>query len=257
MKYDLLNEDYKEHLETLCLANLPIEFYGQTLRHLTVREIMLMGEGYNKLILPFTLSKDMLPMDYNGEFYVLEVLLCSDMNEYLIDAIEILKLLFDTDKINVFKEEIVVNEKLFIDKYRFEELRNIILMMFNLQQYKKNLNESRVLTLGQIEKIENPREKSYQKKKYEAYKREQKQKYKSISLSNVYNTIVHSSDGIIDYNKPLGFNVYQLYNTFNILHKKENYKYVMSVATSGYCTDIKKLDLRPLSQQIATSNNKK
>lgn len=250
MKYDLLNEDYKEHLETLCLANLPIEFYGQTLRHLTVREIMLMGERYNKLILPFTLSKDMLPMDYNGEFYVLEVLLCSDMNEYLIDAIEILKLLFDTDKINVFKEEIVVNEKLFIDKYRFEELVNIILKMLNLTKYKKPKNNGeKYLTLEQIKNIEDIREQKYQMSIYKKRQKEERKKYKFVSLSNVYNCVANLNG--IDYEKPLNLNIYQLYNTFTVLNKKEQYSYVMKVATSGFCSDVKKLDLRSLPERVA------
>lgn len=249
MSYDLKNEDYKEHLEILCLANLPIEFYGEHIKHLTVKEIMLMGNEYSEVISPFTFSKEMFN-GFQGEFFTLDVLLCIEMREYLARAIVLLKMLFDTDDINIFKNEIVVNGRLFIDKYKFEELTNIILKMSNVQKYKKPKdNAEKKLTLEHIEKIENPREKRFMMKMYEDEQKKNKEKYKSISLYNVYNCVSNLNG--IDYEKPLGFNIYQLYNTFSVLHKKEQHSYVMKVATSGFCSDVKKLDLRSLSERVA------
>lgn len=251
MSYNLNDDNYKEYVEMLCLANLPIEFYGKYIRHLTIKEIMTLGDRYSQFLAPFTISKDVFD-GHEGKFYTLDVLLY--INEYLDNSFELLKMLFDTDDIQVFGEEIIIDSELFIDKFKFEELTEVILKMFSISRYKKKENENRrILTPDKIEKIKDPREKSYQKRKYEAYMKEQREKNKVISLMNVYNTVVHFSDGKIDYNSVLDFNIYQLYNTFTILHKKENYRYVMSIATSGYCSDVKKLDLRPLSQQILTS----
>lgn len=250
MKYDLSNEDYKEHLETLCLANLPIEFYGEYIRHLTIKEIMLMGQKkYGDLIAPFTFSKEMFN-GFQGDFYTLEVLLCVEMREYFKNVIVMLKILFDTDNIKVFKDEIIINDRLFIDKYKFEELTSIILKMSNVQKYKKPKDDGeKKLTLEEINKIEDVRERRYQMRIYEKDKKEQKEKYKSIALYNVYN-LVSNSNGV-DYDKPLNFNIYQLYNTFGVLHKKENHNYNMRLASSGMVSEVKKLDLRPLSQKIA------
>lgn len=249
MSYNLNDDDYKEYVEMLCLANLPIEFYGEYLRHLTIKEIMLMGDRYNLLIAPFTLSRDMFD-GYEGKFYTLDVLLY--LREYLDNAIAMLELLFDTKNIEVFENEIIVNGRLFIDRDKFEELTNIILKMSNVCKYKKNKNsngEDECMTLEQIEKIKDPREKRYQMRIYENTRKEQKKKYKSVSLYNVYNC-VSNLDGI-DYEKTLRLNVYQLYNSFTILNKKEQYDYSMKVATSGYCSDVKKLDLRSLPERVA------
>jgi hypothetical protein len=252
--YDLKDEQYMEYIEGLCLANMPIEFYGQHLRHLTVKEVLLMGEKkYSELILPFSFSEETFPEGTFNEFYLLDVLSLPNMEEYLSNSIETLKLFFDTDDIKIWSAEglgieVIINGSLFLDKIKFEKLREIILKICNIGKLKKNTDEEKTLTLEQINKIKDAREREYQMAIYENNNKNKKDKYKSISLYNVYNYV--SNADIVDYEKPLKFNLYQLYNTFNINHKKENYRYTMRIVSSGMCTDTKKFDLRPLSQQI-------
>lgn len=260
LNYDLKNdEDYSSYVEGLCLANLPIEFYGQHLRHITVREALLMGEKrYSDLIIPFCLTPSVVFKENVKNVYLLEMLALPELNKYLEFTVDALKLFFDTENISVIKTdnfgvEIVVNNSLFLDKIKFEELSNIILKMCNATKITKdNLKKSegeRTLTLEQIENIKDRRERDYQMAIYKNNQKNKSKQKKTKALYNVYNFVCNND--VVDYEKPLGFNLYQLYNTFNINHQKDNYKYTMRIVTSGMCSDTKKLDLRPLSQQIA------
>lgn len=256
-KYDLKDEDFCAYIEGLCLGNLPIEFYGEYLRHITVKELLLMGEKkYSELIAPFTLTKDIFSGDA-GDIYLLEILSLPKLDEYFEFTIEALKLFFNTDNVSVAKIgdseiEIIINNSLFIDKIKFEELREIILKICNATKLTNDKldrsKEEKTLTLEQINCIKNKRERDYQMAIYERNNKKNKEKNKSMALYNVYNYVCNSD--AVDYEKPLNFNLYQLYNTYNINHRKDSYKYTMRILASGMCSDTKKLDLRPLSQQI-------
>lgn len=252
MSYSLQDDDFKDYVELRCLTNLPINFYGEKLRHLTVKEIIEMSDVnndvYSQMVTPLTFTRDLF-QGFEGDFNLFEILLVPEMSAYMNSVIQLLKILFDTDKVYVFEGELVVNDRLFIDKYKFEELREIVLKMNNLQKFKKKVDGEKTLTLEEIEKIEDQREKRYQMRIYENRKKEERKKNKAVSLMNVYNTVVHSGE-FFDYSKPLEFNVYQLYNTFSVLHKKENHEYTMRLASSGMVTDVKKLDTNPLSKKL-------
>lgn len=256
--YDLNDFEFNSYIEGLCLANLPIDFYGKELYHINVKDLLKMGEKkYSGLIVPFSLSQEVVFEKEIEGIYLLEIISIPELAEHLENMAEALKIFFKTDDVNIFRSkdteevEIVIDGDLFIDKLKFEELSGLILKMCNTEKLKRtdeSKEKEKTLTLEQINSIKDKREREYQLAIYNSNQKKKANKNKSMALYNVYSYVCNNDT--VDYEKPLRFNIYQLYNTFNINHKKDEYKYTMRVLASGMCSDTKKLDLRPLSQQI-------
>lgn len=264
--YNVEDEKYLLHLRSLCLAGLPVPFYNKYLHHINVKDIFTMGEEiYNTMVNTFRLNSDALLGNSNGERFLLDILTTNNFEasvqmEY---CVEFLKILFTTEKIvlvdmpnddgRTTHKEVVVDDVLWLDKYKFEQLSEIIQVMCYLKKVTKEDvkkdNQEKRLTYEQIISIKDRREREYQLAIYNKNKKEEDKQRKTLSLYSVFNYICHSS-GVIDYEKPLTFNVYQFYNTYLILNKSEKYDYEMGLLSSGMVSDVKKIDTRWFSQRI-------
>lgn len=263
--YNVEDEKYLLHLRSLCLAGLPIPFYNKFLHHIIVKDIFIMDEEvYNTLVSTFRLNSDAL-LGVNKERFLLDILTANELEssvqiEY---CVEFLKLLFETENIVLVDmqnddsekthKEIIVDNMLWLDKYKFEQLSEIVQVMCYLKKVtKEDIERSKKekrLTYEQIMGIKDRREREYQLAIYNKNKKEDDKQRKALNLYSIYNYICHSS-GTIDYEKPLTFNIYQFYNTYLILNKAEKYNYEMGLISSGMAADTKKIDTRWFSQRI-------
>ena len=266
--YDMNDYDYKEYVRGLCLAGLPIPFYSKQLNHIKVKDVFMMGESnYNMLINPFRINSDVLfEKPKNGEKrYLLDILLSNDyqMHIQLQFVLEFLKLVFATDKIELthmtnengdgFHKEILVDNDLWIDREKFEQLSEIILEMNRLKKItKSDINiekKERRLTYEQIMNIKDRRERDYQLAIYKKNQKEEAKQRKASGFYSIYNYVCHSSN-MVDYEKPLNLNLFQFHNTYIILNKTEKYRYDMRLISSGMITDFKKIDTRWFNERI-------
>ena len=254
-KYDLNDESYSIYLEGLCLSGLPIEFYGQSIRQLTTKEVILMGEEeFNNLITPFSLSKEVLLENPNADIFILDLFVLDQFRDCLEHLIKALRLFFNTENIKIWNNdnhlELIVNDELFIDGFKFEELRKIVLKMNNTRELTKDdlkKNEKKEELKFKDDRLKEQWQKFMEARRKRNESEENKKKLRYIKVMNVYNFI--SNYDKIDYKMPLELTIYQLYNSYNDCHMKDNYIYTMRIATSGMVNS-KDLDLTPLSQRI-------
>lgn len=262
--YDVKDEEYLSYLKNLCLADLPVPFYNKNLYHIKVKDIFMMGEElYSSLIKPIRLNSEALlgELQVGEERFLLDVLLADDTQmDY---CLELLKIIFKTNNVKMSEiqndnmkglhREIIIDDVLWLDKYKFEQISEIIQKMCYLKKITKDdikgETKEKKLTYEQIMSIKDTREREYQLAIYNKNKKEDNQKQKVIGLYSVYNYVCHASN-IIDYDKPLNFNLYQLYNTYKILHKAEKYRYDMRLMASGMISDLKKMDTRWFNERI-------
>lgn len=264
--YNIENTEYLEYVKSLCLAGIPIPFYNTFLHHIKVKDIFVMSEDiYNSLVRPFRLNSDVLfgKTENGNKRFLLDILASDKDGVQLGKCLEILKIIFNTENIEIndmknddlqgYHKEIVVNNTLWLDKYKFEQLSEIILKMCYLRKVtEEDVNDNskeKKLTYEQIMNIKDKRERDYQLAIYNKNKSEEKKQSKALSLYSVFNYICHAS-GVIDYEKPLNFNIYQFYNTYKILRESEKYKYDMRLVSSGMVSDIKKMDTRWFNERI-------
>lgn len=69
-----------------------------------------------------------------------------------------------------------------------------------------------------------------------------------MKLVNVYDYIVHSQNNI-NYDAPLEWSIYQLYNSYQNLHTRDNINFLYDVASNGMLSSKEKL--KSLSEEIA------
>lgn len=254
--YDMSDEDYKEYVKGLCLAGLPIPFYNKLLNHLLIEDLFKIGdEKYRFITTIFRLDTSNMPNQ--GENILDLISESTELEKYFDLCIEFLKMLFSTEDIRIQDilghREIVIDEELYINSEKFKELSDIILTMCYLKKVKKEDIKSKPkekrLTLEQIMSIKDTREREYQLAIYNKNKNDEDKQDKVLSLYNVYNYISNFL-GNIDYKKPLKLNLYQFYNSFEVLRKTEKYNNDMRTITSGMCSDVKKIDTRFFSERI-------
>lgn len=253
--YNLDNEQYATYIEGLCLANLPIEFYGQYLKQLYVKDILLLGEEeYGKLITPFTLSKEILLENPNTDIFLLDIYSLDEFRTELEYLIKALKLFFNTSDIELWNNgqnlEIIINKNLFLDGNKFEKLRKIILKTNNTRELtKEDLKKTEEKSFSfKDNKLKSEWQLFMEERRRKKESKNEKKKDRATNIINVYNFISNCNN--IDYKMPLELTIYQLYNSYNNYHIKDNYNYTMRIATSGM-VDSKDLDLTPLSQRMA------
>lgn len=251
-KYNLKDDNYTNLINGLCLAKIPIEFYGEYLHHLTVKDILIMGEEeYKKLMMPFMLSKEVILKDVNLNISMLDIL--TDISfqhycEYLKMALKLLFKIDDSDikivSIDGKHNEIIINNRLYINGDKFEQLRLIILKMNNLTELKKKDIEKSTVKSSNEEYNKRLAVFYSGKKEYE----ENKKKDKSGDIYNLYNLVVHLQNKI-DYDNVLNFSIYQLYNSVKNLNIKEDYDFTRRLYSSGQIT-LKNLEIPIYYKQI-------
>lgn len=258
-KYDLNDEEFCAYIEGLCLGKRPIEFYGEYLYHLKVEEILDMSEEeYEKMMLPFMLSKEVVLEDSNYDISMLDILTDKSFEKYYDYLIASLKIFFrigDDDiqvgSIDGEHNEIVIKNKLYINNTMFDELRLILLKMNKLTELrKKDVTKDSEYKSSNDEYNKRLSVFYAGKKEYE----ERKGKDKSNSIVNMYNLAVHLQNQI-DYDKVLQFSVYQLYNSVKNLSIKEDYNFTRRLYSSGQIT-LKNLEIPIYYKQILDSDGK-
>lgn len=254
-KYNLNNEEYNQHLEGLLLANLPIDFYGFNMSQLTVREILLMGEHeYSKLIRPFGINKNIVNDEKikQSNLKTLDILYAMNDNNFE-NCIKLIKLLFglDDDEITIIMlstPEIIVRKdgnSLFINSDRFEQLKYIILKMFNAREItEEDINKDNKQLKFKDDETKSSWDAFMKRRKSN---KDNKKKDNQVRLYNVYNFMSNCNG--IDYKSCLELTIYQIFNSYNIKHIKDNVDYTMKIATNGMCS-AEGLDLSPLSVRI-------
>jgi hypothetical protein len=162
---------------------------------------------------------------------------------------------YKVDLVIVDETNPIVNPpKLFMSSRMFEELKKIILLIYNdgkefhredyLKQNDKELTSNNANDAERLKRFyqgANAYKKSTEK--------DNKGKINKIArFSNVYNTVVNwACNG--DYEKALKRNIYQLYSTYNFIHAESNYNYVLNISSNGMATE--SLKIVPLPEQVA------
>ncbi|WP_346938179.1 hypothetical protein [uncultured Clostridium sp.] len=266
---DLNDEKQKYYYLGNCMIREPIDFYTEKIYQPIVRDIFKMGEDdYKELLSPFILSRDLFS-DKPSDMRIFEILMSDmqiimslksslsyfmkiDIFEYIendegeIEKKENIKTFTVDDKsIGRSRNKIIIKDKLIIDDDKFDELKSLILFMCNVKEITKtdldNGNEANEYKF---------KDEEYGKKFDKLFKNRKKEKSKvnkKVQLVNVYNYIVHAQDSI-DYDRPLKWSIYQLYNSYQDLHKKENVKFIYDVVSNGMGS--KDTKLQSLSETI-------
>lgn len=254
MNINFNSEDYKDYLEGLCLSGKPIPFYNLQINHLLVSEVFDIGESnINDLVLPFAITKDIIEGFSKLDLGLLDLFLLINDDKYIKNVQIMLSILFKTEIDNVVvwqyvdenklpRAEIIVNNELWIDNNKFDELRKIILKITNSKEIKKKDLKSNEMN------FEDKKDVSRFAKLFKGREKEKTKKNKSFKLYNIFNSVVHFQYNI-DYEKVLNMTIYQLYNTYTNLSVKENHDYTMRLASSGM-VDTKGLEIKSLSEKL-------
>lgn len=239
--YDMNDEDYKEYVKGLCLAGLPIPFYNKEISYLTVRDVFRMGnDNYYKMISLFAFNKEHYLKDSKVDSPILDIL-DKQQNSYelfdlIIDFLTIalnLKTKPTPSMIGSHLEINIDDGDLYIDSDKFEELRKIILYMYNLKEIK--LYEETQKSIASED------DKKRFEKLFKGRKKKAEAKKKIDTISNVYNYVVHKQQKI-DYENVLNWSIFRLYNTFNSFQVEESYKFNRDLYSSGMM-ELKKVEI--------------
>lgn len=255
------DENYIRYFKSLALMNKPIDFYGKKIYIPLVEEVLGMREDrFNKLLLPFVHNKKSLSIDIEevGLLDIYESLTQQQLanghsdNLFIDFVVDSIKMFFKTDSVDVINMgtiEVVVDRDLFIDSNKFNELKEIILLICKLKELdapKKSDIEVK------LEKITDIREREYQRRILENKQKEENIDDLQSKLYNIYNNVVLLTGGL-SYEKVSKLNIYQLYNTHKGLGILNNIKfdkdiYVSSI--SNYEVDLKKYKIKNLLEEI-------
>lgn len=243
---DLNDEKQKYFYLNKCVSGKPVDFYGEKIYQPTVDEVFEMGEDtYYEFLSPFIVGRGLYnaPDDMNTYECIMNnkkmiVNLIMAINYFLkIDNVRIYECRSLSKKLGRPVNQIILNDRLIIDNNKFEELKQIILLICNTKEVDKDdVEENKQEISGKFksskEKLLKGRSKSKKKQNEE----------KRVKLANVYNFIVHSQDKI-DYQNPLTWTIYQLYDTYQLQHMKENIKFIYDIASNGMLEKGKELEL--------------
>lgn len=252
-KYNINDEEYKQYLEGLLIANLPIEFYGLTIKSFSVKEILIMGENrLNEIMKPFLVDITLMDESLvkNGFKNLDVVAMLGD--SYINNLKTCISLIFDLsiEKISLLpnvRTELVIdtnNGFLFINADRFDELRNILMHVFKI----KKVTKKELLELNNQMKFQDNKYSERFAKLFKGRAKE-KTKQKAITVGQMYNLVVHSQENI-DYQNVLNWSLYQLYNTYKSLGIKESHSFNMRFYSSGMAS-FKAEDIKTLYQQLS------
>lgn len=234
--YDVEDYEYREYLRGLCLLNKPIPFYNKFINHISIGDIITMGEkAYMDMISVFALNKKYITNGQDIDIGLLDILFVNADRDVIFgsifSALKLLMNLKNNPELVPIKNddgyehiEIVLDGLLFIDSEKYEELRKIILFInhikdleFKVESKKKMINDS---DKKRFEKLFKGREKSKQKED------------KKNTILNFYNCVVHMQNPV-DYDSISKWSIYRLYNTFNNLRIREDYDFNRNLYSSG------------------------
>lgn len=250
---DLNDEKQKYFYLGKCVSGKPVDFYGEKIYQPTVDEIFEMGEdAYYEFLSPFIVGRGLYnaPDDMNTYECIMNnkkmiVNLIMAINYFLkIDNVRIYECKSLSKKLGRPVNQIILNDRLIIDNNKFEEFKQIILLICNTKEVDKDDVENDSFKCKdskyneKVSKLLENRSKSIKKQN----------EIKKVKLMNVYDYIVHSQS-IIDYDAPLKWTIYQIYNTYKNLHIKEGVTFTYSVASNGLLDKDQKL--KQLSDEIA------
>lgn len=231
------DEEYRNYLKGLCLANLPVPFYGLYLSHITIKDIVEMGETvYRKTILPISLSKEVILKDCNIDIELIDLLMSTEeLASYRENLIKLLSLVFKVEfkditiaSLDGVHNEIIIKNKLFMNNNIFKNFKDIVLFMNKLKEIKlKDLSDNKFKS---SDETYNKRLEVFYKGKAEY--EEIKKNENTDEILNLYSFIVHIQN-TVDYERVLKLNVYQLYNSAKELTKKEDYNFTRNIYSSG------------------------
>lgn len=253
---NLNDEKQKYFYLEKCITRKPIYFYGLKIYPPIIDDIFEMGEDrYKELLTPFILSNEYLKLP--NIVSLLEDIYLSDnyMSELLIISLGyFMKLekhdftVFRPEKKNGTKGKIIVKNALIINDEKFNELKILMQTMCNVPELTK-------ADLENGSEIEYKFKDEESRRKYEEFLKEKnkalsktKTSDKRVKLVNVYDYIVHAQDNI-NYDIPLKWSIYQLYNSYQNLHTRDNIRFTYDVASNGMLDSKEKL--KTLSEEIA------
>lgn len=251
-----LNDDKEKYyyLEK-CITRKLIDFYGLKIYPPIVDAIFEMGEDkYKELLMPFILSNEYLKLP--NTYGLLEDVYLFDgyMSELLILSLcYFMKLkredfkIFKPENKNGVKGKIIIKDRFIVNNDKFNELKILIQMMCNVKELTKadldNEDEDKYEFVS-----EEARRKAEQYLKEKKKATNKKTQDKRVKLVNVYDYVVHAQDNI-NYDAPLEWSIYQLYNSYQNLHMRENIQFTYDVASNGMLNSKEKL--KTLSEEIA------
>lgn len=253
--YNMKDEEYKKYIKGLCIANIPIDFYGLKINHIKVLDIFNMGEDeYKRTIYPMTLSKEVLLKNTNIDVNLLD-LLTSDI--YYDSLVKCLCMILDLKKEDIgvvsldgLHNEIIINKfGVFITGHMFDQLKDIVLF----------INCLRGLTLEDLEdKHFKSSNNEYNERLAVFYKGKEeydktKENEDQNEIFNLCNFLIHIQSKI-DYKNVLDLNIYQFYNSIQVLNYKEDYNFTRDIYSSGQIS-LKGVDI-PKFYKIIKENKK-
>lgn len=245
---DLNDEKQKYFYLGKCVSGKDIDFYGFKIKQPTVDEIFDMGEdSFYKILTPFILGRNLYqaPDDMslfecimnNKEVCMSLFLAINYFMKVDFEDMKIYESVSMSKKLGRKVNQLIVNGKLIIDSDKFEELKTIVLMISNTKEVNKNDVAEEDNFKGLSEETRKMKEKLLKGRKKKNISSDEKK----VKLVNVYNYVVHCQE-VIDYEKSLKWTIYQLYNTYQNEHIKENTKFLFDVASNGMLDKNSKLE---------------
>lgn len=258
--YDVEDKNYRNYIKGLSLANKPISFYTRNINHISVSDVLSMGEEtYKRIMLPFILSKEFIFGEDIPNVDILDILTDDSFSKYQDDLVFAISLVLNVDlnnvkivKIDTYHKEIVVEDKVFannlyIDNSKFEELKSIVLFINNLRELKKTDNEKD--RFKSTDEYNKRLEVFYKgKEEYDKVKTEKS----NGDILNMFDFLVHFQNNI-DYNKVLQMNLYQFYNSIKICSKKEDFMFTRDIYSSGQIS-LKGIEIPKFLKMIIEDN---
>lgn len=150
-----------------------------------------------------------------GSIAFLMMMDLQDKESKLLESLKLsLEIIYKTENIRFIDHiaTFVVDEKIVIDKENFDMLCKIVLEMTKTNIDYKELNKKPPSDDELLNEFER-RKKEYEEK--------HPKKNSEISFVDILNTIIHYQNNI-DYNKILGWTIYQIKNTYEVLVAKES-----------------------------------
>lgn len=225
--YNLKDKKYKEYIRGLSLANIPINFYTFKINHITVRDVLSIGEErYLRMMLPFMITKGYALEDESVNVELIDLVTSNKFYDYHDDFIMALSLFFNVspeeirfDCLDGVHNEIIIKDKLYINSYLFNQLRDILLFTNNIKELtNSNSNKKRFKSNEEYNKRLDVFYKG--KEEYEKVKKDMP----NNEIVSMFDFVVHLQE-VISYENILRLNIYQLYNSFKRYNQREDYRF--------------------------------
>ena len=198
---------------------------------------------YSRFKIAISIRKDIY-LDNTSEGYDkikdFDILVASNITENLIQT---LKLLYKTDDvkleppkkgdINSIQISIKSNDNIYyINRNNYTEFADYILIMLHEGNNIANVEVKKELTEIELKMERKRREFEKKKRKREAELNKEKEDKEQLTLFDLANYLVHY-DSKFTYENVLDLTVYQLINSYQLYHQKENYDLFIKYKTSG------------------------